>query len=54
MEVKKLDRQTIGVVIAILGAVSFMQSFNLEGSSKTIYLVIGLILVIGGLIYAKK
>ena len=49
-----MDKQTIGVVIALLGAVSFMQSFSLVGNSKMIYLILGIALVIGGLIYAKK
>jgi len=54
MEVKKLDKQTIGVIIALLGLVSFIQSFSLKGNPQYVYLVIGIVLIIGGIIYAKK
>ena len=49
-----MDNKTIGAIVFLLGLVSFLQSFNLTGTSQIAYFVVGLILVLGGLIYARK
>ena len=48
-----MDINTIGIVIFLIGIVTLLQSFNLEATKQTTYLVVGIALVIGGLIYAK-
>lgn len=49
-----MDKVTVGVVIALLGAASFIQSFALEGTAQYVYFSVGIILAIGGAIYAAK
>jgi len=49
-----LDNKTIGVIVFLIGIVSFLQSFKLAETQQTIYFTIGLILIIGGLFYTRK
>ncbi len=48
-----MEKNTIGVIIALIGLILFLQSFNLEDIQKIIYLIIGIIMIIGGIIYAR-
>ena len=47
-----MDNKTIGIVFAIMGVVSFLYSFSIE-AAKQIYFWTGIVLVVGGLLYAR-
>ena len=47
-----MDNKTIGIVFAMMGVVSFLYSFSIE-ASRQIYFWTGIILVAGGLLYAR-
>jgi len=49
-----MDKITVGVIIGLAGLISFLQSFSLEGTAQYVYFIVGLILLIGGAIYAAK
>ncbi len=42
----------MGTIFAIMGVVSFLYSFSIE-TSRQIYFWVGIILVLGGLFYAR-
>ncbi len=49
-----MDKITVGVMVGILGLVSFIQSFATQGTAQYIYFGVGVVLAIGGTIYAAK
>ncbi len=49
-----MDKKLIGVVAFFLGVLVFLQSFNLQGGNKTVYLIVGIALVLWGVYYAAK
>lgn len=48
-----MERDTIGIVIFLIGVVTFLQSFSLEATKQYAYLVVGVVLIVGGLLYAR-
>lgn len=49
-----MDDKTVGVIVFLIGIASFLQSFNLISTPQIVYFVVGLALMLGGLIYARK
>lgn len=47
-----MDNKTIGIVASLAGLVSFLYSFSMQ-TNQQVYFWTGLILLIGGLWYAK-
>lgn len=47
-----MDNKTVGVVVALLGIITFLYSFSIE-APKQVYFWTGLVLIIGGLLYAR-
>jgi len=47
-----VDNKTIGIVFSLVGIVGFLYSFSIE-TSRQIYFWTGIVLVIGGLLYAR-
>jgi glucose uptake protein GlcU len=48
-----MGKGTVSVVIFLIGLVLFLQSFDMETTKQTVYLITGIILMIGGLVYGK-
>lgn len=48
-----MGKGTISVVIFLIGLILFLQAFNMETTKQTIYLITGIILMIGGLLYGR-
>lgn len=46
-----MDNKTIGIVVALAGVVTFLYSFG--ETIKAVYFIVGLVLIIGGLLFAK-
>lgn len=47
-----MENKYIGIIIALAGIVSFIASFSIQ-TNQQMYFWVGLVMLIGGLLYAK-